>query len=548
MFRFRKLKISTSLYLLLMMFCVMQVISSGISLGIIHLNNEQITRVDLDTSKRDELGLSWASLIQTRNAINRVAIAMKTEQSTDYIQSIESIALSRLETANTHFQNFLAEINKEAIPTEEKEIVEAVKNDYRVLYGALTELHSMLKNDNFQGFLDQPTERYQTAMENSFNTYMNYVQTEITESIEQGHRSYTIAILMFIGAIAMIIVVSIAAHRWLSFNIIKPFASLSRYFNDVATGKLNREILVFTDDEIGDVFRQLRDMRGELARSIRIVRDNSHAMYSGIQEISKGNTDLSSRTEQQAASLEETAASMEELTATVKQNADNALQASKLAESASETAMRGGQITHSVVETMDAITQSSQKIGAIISVIDGIAFQTNILALNAAVEAARAGEQGRGFSVVAGEVRNLAQRSADAAKEIKLLIDESVLRVSQGSQLVNNAGQTMEELVTSVNKVTELMAEIASASDEQSRGIHQVADAVSQMDQVTQQNAALVEQSASAAAALEDQANNLVDAVSAFELPDTDENNTSSSLEGNGLKKADKKSFFKKTH
>ncbi|MEQ4794510.1 methyl-accepting chemotaxis protein, partial [Klebsiella variicola subsp. variicola] len=158
------------------------------------------------------------------------------------------------------------------------------------------------------------------------------------------------------------------------------------------------------------------------------------------------------------------------------------------------------------------------------------------------------GEQGRGFSVVAGEVRNLAQRSADAAKEIKLLIDESVLRVSQGSQLVNNAGQTMEELVTSVNKVTELMAEIASASDEQSRGIHQVADAVSQMDQVTQQNAALVEQSASAAAALEDQANNLVDAVSAFELPDTDESNTSSSLEGNGLKKADKKSFFKKTH
>ena len=548
MFRFRKLKISTSLYLLLMMFCVMQVISSGISLGIVHLNNNQITRIDLDTSKRDELGLSWASLIQTRNAINRVAIAMKTEQSTDFTQSIESIALSRLETANTHFQNFLADINKEAIPEQEKEIVDSVKSDYQALYGALKDLHRMLKGGDFQGYLDQPTERYQTAMENSFNTYMNYVQSEITDSIEQGHQSYSIAILMFIGAIAMVIVVSIAAHRWLSFNIIKPFGSLSNYFNDVATGKLNREILVFTDDEIGDVFRKLRDMRGKLANSIRIVRDNSHAMHSGIQEISRGNTDLSSRTEQQAASLEETAASMEQLTATVKQNADNALQASKLAESASETAIRGGKITHSVVETMDAITQSSQKIGAIISVIDGIAFQTNILALNAAVEAARAGEQGRGFSVVAGEVRNLAQRSADASKEIKLLIDESVLRVSQGSQLVNNAGQTMEELVTSVNKVTELMAEIASASDEQSRGIHQVADAVSQMDQVTQQNAALVEQSASAAAALEDQANNLVNAVSAFELPETDENEPSQSLEGNGLKKADKKSFFKKTH
>ncbi|MFF0932976.1 methyl-accepting chemotaxis protein [Proteus mirabilis] len=548
MFRFRKLKISTSLYLLLMMFCVMQVISSGISLGIIHLNNNQITRIDLDTAKRDELGLSWVSLVQARNAINRVAIGMKTEQSTDYIQSIESIALSRLETANTHFQNFLTDINQEAIPQEEKEIFNTVKNDYHVLYSALIELHGMLKKGDFQGFLDQPTERYQTAMENSFNTYMNYVQHEVADSIEQGHHFYTIAILMFIGAITMVIVVSIASHRWLSFNIIKPFASLSRYFNDVATGKLNREILVFTDDEIGDIFRRLREMRGELARSIRIVRDNSQAMYSGIQEISKGNTDLSSRTEQQAASLEETAASMEQLTATVKQNADNALQASKLAESASETALRGGEITHSVVEMMDAITQSSQKIGAIISVIDGIAFQTNILALNAAVEAARAGEQGRGFSVVAGEVRNLAQRSAEAAKEIKTLIDESVSRVSQGSRLVNDAGQTMEELVTSVNKVTELMAEIASASDEQSRGIHQVADAVSQMDQVTQQNAALVEQSASAATALEDQANNLVNAVSAFELPDTDEDGFSHSLEGNGLKKADKKSFFKKTH
>ena len=548
MFRFRKLKISTSLYLLLMMFCLMQMISSGISLGIVHSNNNQTTQIDTDTTKRDQLGLSFASLIQTRNAINRIAIAMKTEQSTDYTQSIENIALSRLEMANTHFQNYLAEINKGVISKEEKVIVDAVKNDYQTLYHALSELQKMLKNDNFQGFLDQPTERYQTAMEDSFNTYMDFVQAEITDSIAQGHRAYTIAILMFIGAIAMVIVVSIAAHRWLNFNIIKPFASLSHYFNDVATGKLNREILVFTEDEIGDVFRQLRDMRGELARSIRIVRNNSHAMYSGIQEISKGNTDLSSRTEQQAASLEETAASMEQLTATVKQNADNALQASKLAEMASETAMRGGEITHSVVETMDAITHSSHKIGAIISVIDGIAFQTNILALNAAVEAARAGEQGRGFSVVAGEVRNLAQRSADAAKEIKLLIDESVTSVSQGSALVNNAGKTMEELVTSVNKVTELMAEIASASDEQSRGIHQVADAVSQMDQVTQQNAALVEQSASAAAALEDQANNLVDAVSAFELPDTDEDHSPHALEGNGLKKADKKSFFTKTH
>lgn len=248
------------------------------------------------------------------------------------------------------------------------------------------------------------------------------------------------------------------------------------------------------------------------------VREGSDAIYSGTSEIAAGNTDLSSRTEQQASALEETAASMEQLTATVKQNADNARQASQLAQSASETARHGGKVVDGVVNTMHEIADSSKKIADIISVIDGIAFQTNILALNAAVEAARAGEQGRGFAVVAGEVRNLASRSAQAAKEIKALIEDSVSRVDTGSVLVESAGETMTDIVNAVTRVTDIMGEIASASDEQSRGIDQVALAVSEMDRVTQQNASLVQESAAAAVALEEQASRLTQAVSAFRL------------------------------
>ncbi|MWR76082.1 methyl-accepting chemotaxis protein II, partial [Escherichia coli] len=271
-------------------------------------------------------------------------------------------------------------------------------------------------------------------------------------------------------------------------------------------------------NEMGQLAESLRHMQGELMRTVGDVRNGANAIYSGASEIATGNNDLSSRTEQQAASLEETAASMEQLTATVKQNAENARQASHLALSASETAQRGGKVVDNVVQTMRDISTSSQKIADIISVIDGIAFQTNILALNAAVEAARAGEQGRGFAVVAGEVRNLAQRSAQAAREIKSLIEDSVGKVDVGSTLVESAGETMAEIVSAVTRVTDIMGEIASASDEQSRGIDQVGLAVAEMDRVTQQNAALVEESAAAAAALEEQASRLTEAVAVFRI------------------------------
>jgi methyl-accepting chemotaxis protein len=258
-------------------------------------------------------------------------------------------------------------------------------------------------------------------------------------------------------------------------------------------------------------------MRDSLVRIVGEVRQDTDTIATASAQIASGNQDLSSRTEQQASSLEETASSMEELTSTVRQNADNARQANQLAVTASDIAVKGGTVVSQVVDTMDAINTSSKKIVDIISVIDGIAFQTNILALNAAVEAARAGEQGRGFAVVAAEVRNLAQRSASAAREIKGLIDDSVEKVESGSRLVGEAGATMDEIVASIKRVHDIMGEITAASVEQSDGIEQVNQAVAQMDQVTQQNAALVEEAAAAAESLQDQAKNLVDVVSVFQ-------------------------------
>lgn len=257
-----------------------------------------------------------------------------------------------------------------------------------------------------------------------------------------------------------------------------------------------------------------------MAAMVTRIKDSTETISTASEEIAKGNADLSQRTEEQASSLEETASSMEELTSTVKQNAENARQANQLAVSASDVAVKGGDVVKQVVSTMNGISQSSKKIADIISVIDGIAFQTNILALNAAVEAARAGEQGRGFAVVATEVRNLAQRSANAAKEIKELITDSVGKVDTGSKLVDEAGQTMDEIVGSVKRVTDIMAEITAASQEQSSGIEQVNQAITQMDEVTQQNAALVEQAAAAAESMQEQANSLVQAVAAYKLGD----------------------------
>jgi methyl-accepting chemotaxis protein len=285
-----------------------------------------------------------------------------------------------------------------------------------------------------------------------------------------------------------------------------------------AAGDLTVELIADGKDETAQLLGALSNMNDNLTRIVGGVRQNADGVATASAQIAQGNLDLSSRTEEQASALEETAASMEQLSSTVKQNADNAKQANQLAMGASTVAIKGGEVVSQVVTTMKGINDSSKKIADIISVIDGIAFQTNILALNAAVEAARAGEQGRGFAVVASEVRSLAGRSADAAKEIKTLITASVERVEQGTALVDQAGATMTEVVASIRRVTDIMGEISAASTEQSAGVAQVGEAVSQMDQATQQNAALVEESAAAAESLKGQALQLVQAVAVFKL------------------------------
>jgi len=318
------------------------------------------------------------------------------------------------------------------------------------------------------------------------------------------------------------IAIGLGMAAWLGFLLIRaitrPLDAAVKLARGVAAGDLTQRIEVTSRDEIGQLMLALKEMNENLVDVVAKVRTGTDAVATASSQIAAGNLDLSSRTEEQASSLEETASSMEELTGTVKQNAENARQANQLVASTAEVAMKGGQVVGQVVDTMASIKDSSRKIADIIGVIDGIAFQTNILALNAAVEAARAGEQGRGFAVVATEVRNLAQRSASAAKEIKALIEDSVAKVENGGHLVDEAGRTMDEIVGSVKRVTDIMSEIAAASAEQSAGIEQVNQAIVQMDTVTQQNAALVEEAAAASESLNEQAARLAEAVSVFKL------------------------------
>ncbi len=375
------------------------------------------------------------------------------------------------------------------------------------------------------GDMDGATEFVLRKLTSSQNAYLDLatafansqdqqLQAEGKTAIADGATAIQLTLIFS----ALAILMAAALGYFLTRSITRPLHTAVKVAENVAAGDLTTQIQVMSQDETGQLMQGLKNMNENLLKIVTEVRAGTNAITSASSEIAAGNLDLSSRTEQQASSLEETASAMEQMTATVKQNADNARQANLLAAQASRVAVQGGEVVGEVVNTMEGINTSSRKIVDIIAVIDGIAFQTNILALNAAVEAARAGEQGRGFAVVASEVRNLAQRSASAAKEIKVLIDDSVAKVDNGTQLVAKAGATMAEVVSSVKNVTDIVGEIAIASNEQSTGIEEINKAITQMDEVTQQNAALVQEASSAAYSLNEQAERLSQAISIFKV------------------------------
>ena len=356
----------------------------------------------------------------------------------------------------------------------------------------------------------------QYAYFEQLETFQKYLVDAMNKGNKDADDNYAMARLLLIIMSAVAVVIGIVVALLVTRSITRPLGDAVKLAETVASGDLTHRIEVDSKDETGQLLQALRNMNDSLVNIVSQVRVGTDTIATASAQIAAGNQDLSSRTEEQASSLEETASSMEELTSTVRQNGDNANQANQLAISASDIAVRGGAVVSEVVQTMGEINESSKKMADIIGVIDGIAFQTNILALNAAVEAARAGEQGRGFAVVATEVRSLAQRSASAAREIKSLIDDSVSKIEAGSRLVNSAGETMTEVVGSIRRVTDIMGEITAATREQVDGIEQVNQAVIQMDQVTQQNAALVEEAAAAAESMQDQAAKLVQVVSVF--------------------------------
>ena len=470
----------------------------------------------------------------TRTVLPSVEIinAMNTELERSRLVELRHVIgsdpayLSEVESQYSQLQQRMTDDKKNYEPL----IISQQERDYYDQFIRERELYAQVNKQLFAlsraGEQDKAKELLEGQSLKLFNdssaTLQKLVRYNSDVARQESQASVTVykrAVILLIAAALVAVLVAVVAGLMLVRSIRVPLDQAVKAADRVANGDLSGMIHVERHDETGQLLNALERMQTSLVQTVRSVRQNAEGVASASAQIASGNADLSSRTEEQASALEETAASMEQLGSTVRQNADNARAANQLAVNASQVAAQGGAVVAQVVDTMKGINNSSHQIADIISVIDSIAFQTNILALNAAVEAARAGEQGRGFAVVAGEVRTLAQRSAEAAKAIKGLITTSVERVEQGTQLVDKAGTTMAEIVSAIRRVTDIMGEISAASSEQSQGVAQVGEAVTQMDQSTQQNAALVEESAAAAGALRKQAQDLVQAVAVFQLP-----------------------------
>jgi len=516
---FTRIRVVTSLLLVLFIFGFLQLVSGSLFFKALSEDKNSFNVSQLASKNTAAINDAYMSLNQSRVVLTRIQLRMATSKlngSEPDIAGLYNDSKAFQKTAADNYQLFKTTPDT---PGQDVELNQHLDGTYTAYANALSQMQdALLANDLVQAG-KVPVAPSQSAFLKDYSQWRADQDRLTALGVAENLAAYQR--MMWLLGVVLVVVIGVIALCWFGLRkvLIKPLNDNIQHIQHIAQGDLTQTIAIEGRNEMSQLASSLHEMQQSLVRTVSNVRDGSDAIFTGASEISAGNNDLSARTEEQAASLEQTAASMEQLTATVKQNAENARQASQLALSASETAQKGGNVVEGVVRTMSDIAGSSKKIADIISVIDGIAFQTNILALNAAVEAARAGEQGRGFAVVAGEVRSLAQRSAQAAKEIKSLIEDSVSRVNSGSQLVGTAGETMSEIVSAVTRVTDIMGEIASASDEQSRGIDQVGQAVTEMDRVTQQNASLVEESAAAAASLEEQASRLSQSVAVFRVP-----------------------------
>ncbi|MBT2326188.1 MCP four helix bundle domain-containing protein [Variovorax paradoxus] len=495
---------------------VLALLASIAGIGVLRLQNVGNATEDMVQRSlvKERLAAAWL-LGTSSNSVRTFALVKSNDAEVqDYLQKNITKTSAGISETQKKLEAMLDSPEEQAISADIKE----KRSQYIALRGGILKLKAEGKQDEAAQITNSKLVPMLDVYDASIRSMLTYQAGRIDKaagSIDGLYRSGRVNVIV----LALIALALGAVLAWLlTRSITRPLNEAVHVAQTVAAGDLRSEVLVKTRDETGLLMQALKGMNANLAKVVGDVRAGTDTIAAASSQIASGNQNLSTRTEEQASSLEETAASMEELTSTVKQNADNARQANQLAISASKVAMKGGDVVSQVVDTMASINASSKKIVDIIGVIDGIAFQTNILALNAAVEAARAGEQGRGFAVVASEVRSLAQRSAAAAKEIKGLIDDSVGKVDAGSALVGEAGKTMEEIVSSVKRVTDIIGEITAASHEQTQGIEQINQAITQMDQVTQQNAALVEEASAAAQSMQEQAGNLVDAVSVFRL------------------------------
>lgn len=429
--------------------------------------------------------------------------------------------LDRTNEAVEQFRKYHAEALKLADRAEEKRFFEEAMtafNDYVKTSNKISSLASAGNNAEAQAILRTESSEANKKIRQMVDKIVENQILGSKKAVEESATLYAQARAMIWVVLGIAVVLGLGLAIWLAKIVATPLQEAVSVAEAISKGNLMQTIVAGSKCETGQLTQALADMNTNLLNIVSQVRQGTEHINQAAGSIAEGNLDLSQRTEEQASSLQETASSMEEITSTIKHNSDNARQANSMSKNATTIAEKGGAVVSEVVATMSSINESSRRIVDIISVIDGIAFQTNILALNAAVEAARAGEQGRGFAVVASEVRNLAQRSASAAKEIKELINNSVEKVDQGSRLVDSAGSTMQEVVDSVKRVSDIISEITAAGDEQNTGVNQISQAISQMDSVTQQNSALVEEAAAAAASMQEQAGKLLDVVSVFQL------------------------------